>query len=192
MNVEACKECSKNFKTRLWMWKRAKSAGRISRPNYECENVWRVQGDFQDQNMIVEACKECRYIFKTSLWMWICAKSAGRISRPDYECGSVQRVQEEFQNQTMNVEACKDCRYNFKAHQTALQTAQKMGHLIVRLMGHLMANQLGHQIDGPVWAAFIFSSKYLWPKLVGMRVLSPSPQSAATACWSFPWTCSPG
>ena len=32
-NVEVCSECTKNFKTRLRIWKPKKSAGRISRPD---------------------------------------------------------------------------------------------------------------------------------------------------------------
>ena len=43
MNLEACKECRNNFKTGLWTWKGAKSAERMSRPNFECGNVPRVQ-----------------------------------------------------------------------------------------------------------------------------------------------------
>ena len=59
--VEACR---KNFKTRLFMWKRAKSAERMSRLYYECGSM---QEEFQDQTMNVEACKECRKNFKARL-----------------------------------------------------------------------------------------------------------------------------
>ena len=68
------------------MWKRAKSKGRKSRPNYECGSVRRVQKEFQNQTMNVEACEECRKNFKTRLRMWKCEKNAGRVSIPDSEC----------------------------------------------------------------------------------------------------------
>ena len=67
MNVEACKECGSYFKTRLYMWKRAKRAVRILRPDYECGSVERVQEEFQDQTINVEVCEDCRKIFKTKL-----------------------------------------------------------------------------------------------------------------------------
>ena len=95
MNVEACKECrmnfktrllmwiafkecSKNFKTRLWKWKHTNSAKNISRPDYECCFMRRIQEEFQNKTMNMEACKDCRKIFKSRLWMWKHAKSAGR------------------------------------------------------------------------------------------------------------------
>ena len=49
------------------MWKLAKSAGIISRPDYEFESMQRVQEEFQDQSMNVDACEECRNNFKTRL-----------------------------------------------------------------------------------------------------------------------------
>ena len=65
MSVEAYEKCGKNFKSRLWFWKCVKSVGRITRPDYECGCVQRVQEVFQHQTMNVEACKDCRYNFKT-------------------------------------------------------------------------------------------------------------------------------
>ena len=72
------------------MWRHAKIVGRISRQDYECGSVQRVQEEF-----------------KTRLCMLKHAKSGGRILKPDYEYGSVRRMQEEFQYQTLNVEACE-------------------------------------------------------------------------------------
>ena len=97
------------------MWKRVKSAGRFSRPDFECGSVRRVQEEFQNQIMNVEAWKECRSNFKIGLWMWRHVKNEGRILRPDYKRRSVQRMQEEFQYQTMNVELCEESRKNVKA-----------------------------------------------------------------------------
>ena len=65
MNVEACEECRKNFKTRLRMWKCEKIAGRISRPNYENRNMRRVKEEFQYQTMNVKACEDSRKNCKT-------------------------------------------------------------------------------------------------------------------------------
>ena len=47
------------------MWKCAKSAGRISRQDYECISTQIVQEEFEDQTINVEACEECRKNFKT-------------------------------------------------------------------------------------------------------------------------------
>ena len=58
------------------MLKRAKSAGRISRPYYECRSVQKEKEELHDHTMNV--------------------KCAGRISRPDYNCGTVRRVQIEY------------------------------------------------------------------------------------------------
>ena len=74
-----------------------KSAGRISRPDYECGNIRRVEEEFQDHTLNVEVYKECR-----------------NILRPDKECGSVRRVHQEFQDQTSNVEACEECSKKFE------------------------------------------------------------------------------
>ena len=49
------------------MWKRGKSAVRISRSAYECGSVQRVKEENQDQTMNVEVCEECRKNFKTRL-----------------------------------------------------------------------------------------------------------------------------
>ena len=49
------------------MWKHVKSARRISRPDYKCRSVQKVQEEFQDQTINVEACEECRKNFKTKL-----------------------------------------------------------------------------------------------------------------------------
>ena len=40
------------------MWKCAKSARIISRPDYECGSMQRLQEEFQDQTMNIEACEE--------------------------------------------------------------------------------------------------------------------------------------
>ena len=61
------------------MWNRAKSAGRLSRPDYECRGVQKVQEDFQDQSMNVEACEECRKNVKTRLKMWKCEMIAETV-----------------------------------------------------------------------------------------------------------------
>ena len=67
------------------MWKRAKSEGRKSRPNYECGSMCRVHEEFQNQTMNVEAYEEFMKNFKISLRMQKCEKNAGRISIPDTE-----------------------------------------------------------------------------------------------------------
>ena len=46
------------------MWNRAKSAGRMSGPEYECVRLKKVQDEFQDQTMNMEAYTECRKIVK--------------------------------------------------------------------------------------------------------------------------------
>ena len=40
------------------MLKRAKNAGRMTRPDYECGGMKRVQQEFKDETMNVEACEE--------------------------------------------------------------------------------------------------------------------------------------
>ena len=66
MNVEVCEECIKNFKTRLVMWKRVKSAARNLRQDFECRNVRRKQKELQD-TMDVKVCEYCKKNVKTRL-----------------------------------------------------------------------------------------------------------------------------
>ena len=45
------------------MWKRAKNAGRMTRPDYECGSVSRKQAELQDQAMNGEAGEVCKQNF---------------------------------------------------------------------------------------------------------------------------------
>ena len=140
--------------------------------------------------MNVEAYEKCRKNFKSSLWK--CVKSAGIISKQDYECWNVQRVQEVFQHQTMNVDACKDCRPTKRPTEQPIKRPNKRPTkwviwFVVRWHTNWPTKWMG-QSGQPSYVAE--SSSGL--SLVGMRILSPSPQSAATTCWIFPCTCSPG
>ena len=58
--MEACEDSMKDFKIKLLMCKRAKSKERISRADYECCSMQRVQEEFQDQFKNVEVFEECR------------------------------------------------------------------------------------------------------------------------------------
>ena len=49
------------------MWKRAKNAGRMTRPDYECGSMKRVQQEFQDKTINAEPFEECRKNTNTRL-----------------------------------------------------------------------------------------------------------------------------
>ena len=65
------------------MLKHAKSAGRISRPDYECCS----------QILLLVWAERIFCMQQVLDYKWKRAKSLARNLRPDHECGSVQTVQ---------------------------------------------------------------------------------------------------